>query len=167
MSEQNITIRKAQKADCKTMMELINELAVYEKAPEEVTVSFDHFVESGFGEKPVWWAFVATSPLPSPHSGEGEAENEAKIVVGFALYYIRYSTWKGQRLYLEDLIVTESMRGKGIGKLLFDQLIEECKEKKFSGMMWQVLDWNQPAINFYKKFDANLDGEWINGSLNF
>ncbi|RYY68098.1 MAG: GNAT family N-acetyltransferase [Chitinophagaceae bacterium] len=88
-------------------------------------------------------------------------------VVGFALYYIRYSTWKGQRLYLEDLVVTDTMRGKGIGHLLFDRLIEECKAKKFSGMMWQVLDWNEPAIHFYKKYNAQLDGEWINCSLNF
>jgi GNAT superfamily N-acetyltransferase len=132
------------------MMELIHELALYEKAPEQVTVSFEHFVESGFGEKPVWWAFVA------------ELDG---AVIGFALYYIRYSTWKGQRLYLEDLLVTEKLRGQGIGGLLFDRLIEECKEKKFSGMMWQVLDWNTPAINFYKKYKAHLDGEWINGSL--
>jgi len=148
----NISVRRAEKEDCAAMMSLIHELALYEKAPEQVTVSFDHFVESGFGSNPVWWAFVA------------ETDNK---VVGFALYYIRYSTWKGQRLYLEDLIVTENMRGQGIGHLLFDRLIEECKEKKFSGMMWQVLDWNEPAINFYKKYNVNLDGEWINGSLNF
>jgi GNAT superfamily N-acetyltransferase len=145
-------IRRAVKDDCKAMMDLIHELALYEKAPEQVTVPFNHFVESGFGEKPVWWAFVA---------------EEEGVVIGFALYYIRYSTWKGQRLYLEDLLVTEKKRGKGIGGLLFDRLIEECKEKKFSGMMWQVLDWNEPAINFYKKYNASLDGEWINGSLNF
>lgn len=148
----NVLIRRALKEDCAAMMELIHELALYEKAPEQVTVSFDHFVESGFGANPVWWAFVA--------------ELDGKVT-GFALYYIRYSTWKGQRLYLEDLLVTENMRGKGIGHLLFDRLIEECKAKKFSGMMWQVLDWNEPAINFYKKYNASLDGEWINGSLNF
>jgi GNAT superfamily N-acetyltransferase len=134
------------------MMELIKELALYEKAPQEVTVSFEHFVESGFGANPVWWAFVA--------------EQEGKVI-GFALYYIRYSTWKGQRLYLEDLLVTEALRGKGIGSLLFDRLIEECRLKKYSGMVWQVLDWNEPAINFYKKYNANLDPEWVNGSLSF
>lgn len=133
------------------MMELIRELALYEKAPEEVTVSFDHFVESGFGAHPVWWAFVA--------------ELDGKVE-GFALYYIRYSTWKGQRLYLEDLLVTEKLRGQGIGKLLFDRLLEVCKEKKYSGMVWQVLDWNEPAINFYKKFDGvKFDGEWLNCSI--
>jgi GNAT superfamily N-acetyltransferase len=148
-----IQIRKAEKKDCNAMMELINELAVYEKAPEEVTVDFNHFVESGFGEKPVWWAFVA------------EVENQ---VVGFTLYYIRYSTWKGQRMYLEDILVNEPFRGKGIGKLLFDKLIEEAKEKKLPAMVWQVLEWNEPAINFYKKYEGvNFDGEWVNCSLSF
>ncbi|RNI34642.1 GNAT family N-acetyltransferase [Hanamia caeni] len=146
-----INIRKAVKDDCRPMMQLIHELAAYEKAPEEVTVNFDHFVESGFGENPVWWAFVA------------EVDEN---VVGFALYYIRYSTWKGQRLYLEDILVNEPFRGKGIGKLLFDQLLKEVKEKKFSGMVWQVLGWNEPAINFYKKYaGVSFDNEWVNCSL--
>jgi GNAT superfamily N-acetyltransferase len=160
----SIVIRKAVKEDCTRMMELIKELAVYEKEPEAVTVDFNHFVNSGFGEKPVWWAFVAEAPIASPSpAGEGKGE-----VVAFALYYTRYSTWKGQRLYLEDLIVTDKMRGKGIGKLLFDKLIEEAKEKKYSGMMWQVLEWNEPATNFYKKYaEVKFDGEWVNCSINF
>ena len=122
-----IEIRRAVKEDCPRLMELITELAVYERAPEEVTATLEHFTESGFGPDPVWWAFVA---------------EEDGYVEGFALYYIRYSTWKGQRMYLEDLIVTEKMRGRGLGKLLFDRLIDEAKEKKFSGVVWQVLDWN-------------------------
>lgn len=149
MSE--IIIRRAKKEDCKSMMQLIHELAEYEKAPEEVTVDFNHFVESGFSENPVWWAFVA------------EVKNE---VVGFALYYIRYSTWKGQRLYLEDILVNEPWRGKGIGRLLFSKLLEETKERKLNGMIWQVLEWNEPAINFYKKYEGvKFDGEWMNCSL--
>jgi len=152
----HINVRKAEPADCGQMMELIKELALYEKAPEEVTVKFDHFVESGFGPNPVWWAYVA----------ELTNEDQSKSIVGFALYYIRYSTWKGQRMYLEDIIVTESMRGNGIGKLLFDQLIEVCKAQNFKGMTWQVLDWNEPAINFYKKYEGvSFDGSWLNGSI--
>lgn len=146
----NTIIRKAAAADCARLLELVKELAVYEKAPEEVTVTLEHFTESGFGPNPVWWAFVA------------EAGGEIK---GFALYYIRYSTWKGQRMYLEDILVTESWRGKGLGKLLFDRLIEEAKEKKFSGIVWQVLEWNEPAINFYKKYHADFDPEWVNCSI--
>ena len=147
----DIKIRKAVKEDCASMMELIHELAVYEKAPHEMTVTLSHFEESGFGDNPVWWAFVA------------EVNG---IVHGFALYYVRYSTWKGQRMYLEDFLVTDEMRGKGIGKLLFDRLIEEYREKKFRGMVWQVLDWNEPAINFYKKYpEISFESGWLNCSI--
>jgi GNAT superfamily N-acetyltransferase len=149
----NIKLRKAVKQDCRQIMDLVHELANYEKLAGEITVSFDHFVKSGFGENPVWWAIVA---------------EEGNKIIGFALYYIRFSTWKGQRMYLEDLLVTEKMRGKGIGKLLFDELIKEAKEKKLSGIAWQVLDWNEPAINFYKKLgDVDITSGWLNASLNF
>lgn len=149
-ASQRIAIRRAVREDCPRLLELIHELAVFERAPEQVTVNPQHFVESGFGPHPVWWAFVA--------------EVNGKVE-GFALYYIRYSTWQGQRLYLEDLIVTEKMRGKGLGKLLFERLFQEVREKKFKGMMWQVLDWNEPAINFYKKYGAKVDGSWLNCDL--
>jgi GNAT superfamily N-acetyltransferase len=148
--EKNIQIRRALREDCPRLLELVHELAEFEKAPHEVTVTAAHFIESGFGPNPVWWSFVATV--------DGNVE-------GFALYYIRYSTWKGQRMYLEDIIVTQEMRGKGLGKLLFDRLLEEMKEKKFSGMVWQVLDWNEPAIKFYKKYQAKFDTGWINCSV--
>lgn len=147
MSE--IFIRKAVRSDCPRLLELIKELALYEKAPDEVTVSLSHFEESGFGEKPVWWAFVA------------EVDG---IIKGFALYYIRYSTWKGQRLYLEDFYVEPAMRRQGIGNLLFEQLIKEGKERQL-GMVWQVLEWNEPALNFYRKYNASFDAEWINCSI--
>lgn len=143
-------LRTAQKEDCGRLLELIQELAEYEKAPDEVTVSLEEFVDSGFGEHPVWEAFVI--------------ESEGKIQ-GMALFYIRYSTWKGRRIYLEDIIVTESMRGRGYGKILFDKVWQTCLERNYSGMVWQVLDWNTPAINFYEKYGADFDGGWLNGTL--
>ena len=132
------------------MLELVRELATYERAPEAVTVTESHFRESGFGAHPVWWAFVA---------------EEAGVIQGFALYYIRYSTWKGQRMYLEDIIVTEEKRGGGMGRLLFDALILEAKDRNLNGMTWQVLDWNEPAFNFYRKYGARFESEWVNGIL--
>ncbi|MEJ7913906.1 MAG: GNAT family N-acetyltransferase [Chitinophagaceae bacterium] len=144
------TIRAAREEDCERILELVKELAFFEKAPQEVTVSLSHFRESGFGAKPVWWAFVA------------EVEGE---IQGFALFYIRFSTWKGQRMYLEDLYVRDEMRGRGLGQLLFDRLREEASRRKLNGMMWQVLDWNEPAINFYKKNAAHFDVGWINCSV--
>jgi ribosomal protein S18 acetylase RimI-like enzyme len=150
----SIIIRKAVKEDCARLLELVRELATYEKAPQEVTVSLDHFTESGFGPKPVWWAFVAESTV------DGQPQ-----ILGFALYYIRYSTWKGQRMYLEDIVVTEKARGEGIGKQLLDRLVIEAREKKLSGIAWQVLEWNEPAIRFYKKYQAHFDAEWMNCSI--
>ena len=145
-----INLRVAKKEDCPRLLDLVHELAVFEKAPDEVTVTLDEFEEAGFGSRPVWKAFVV------------EADD---FIVGFAIYYVRYSTWKGCRLYLEDLIVTESWRGKGIGKVLFDRLIQEARELGFNGMTWQVLDWNEPAIKFYNKYEAAIEDGWLNGSL--
>ncbi|MBD0294494.1 MAG: GNAT family N-acetyltransferase [Flavisolibacter sp.] len=142
-----IRIRKAVQQDCARILELVKELARYERAANEVTVTLEHFEQSGFGHRPVWWAFVA------------EVDG---VVQGFALYYIRFSTWKGQRMYLEDFYVAEEMRGKGLGKLLFDRLVQEAKRRKLNGIQWQVLEWNEPAINFYKKYNAVFDGEWLN-----
>jgi len=147
-----LKIRPATTADCPRMLELVQELAVFEKAPNEVTISLEHFTESGFGPSPVWWAIVA------------EAEDQ---VVAFALYYIRFSTWKGQKMYLEDILVTEASRGNGIGTLLMDELIMIAKEKGFTGISWQVLEWNEPAIKFYEKYKAKFDGEWLNATIYF
>ncbi|AZA90424.1 Acetyltransferase (GNAT) family [Chryseobacterium nakagawai] len=148
----DVIIRKAVEDDCASMLELIKELAEYEKALHEVTVTLDEFTEDGFGKSPVWGAFVA--------EWNGE-------IVGISLYYDRYSTWKGRRLYLEDLVVTEKMRGKQIGKLLFDATLEHGKSNEYSGMVFQVLNWNEPAINFYKKYSPKFDDEWLNVSIEF
>ena len=140
-------IRPAVRKDCASIYQLIKELAEYEKAPEEVTLNFRRFCKDGFGKNKVWKAFVA---------------EKDGVVIGFALYYIRYSTWKGQCIYLEDLLVTESERRNGIGKLLMDALIKFAKKKNYPYMVWQVLEWNEPAINFYKKYEASFDYEWVN-----
>ncbi len=145
-----INIRVAIENDCPRLLELIKELALYEKASEEVTVTLTEFEDAGFGKNPIWKAYVA---------------EENDIILGFALFYTRYSTWKGCRLYLEDFIVTDHARGKGIGKLLFDTVIEESKNGSYNGMVWQVLDWNEPAINFYEKYKANIESGWLNGSF--
>lgn len=146
----NIQLRFAVKEDCPRLLELVNELAVFENLPDEVTVTLAEFEDAGFGETPVWKAFVA--------------ENENGIM-GFALYYIRYSTWKGCRLYLEDFLVTENGRGKGIGTLLFERVMKEAKDRNYNGMSWQVLDWNTPAINFYRKYASEIESGWLNASL--
>lgn len=143
--------RKAVKADCVQLLDLIKELAVYEKAPEEVIVTIEEMEESGFGKNPVWEAFV----VEDAHSN----------LVGMSLFYIRYSTWKGRRLYLEDLIVTEQLRGQGLGEKLLDMTIAYGKEKGYYGVCWQVLDWNEPAIRFYEKYNARFDKGWWNVSV--
>lgn len=146
----NTTIRIGRKDDLPRVLELIKELAEFERAPHEVTNTLALMEHDGFGPNPIYGFFVA--------------EN-ASGIVGLSLYYWRYSTWKGKRLYLEDIIVTERERGSGIGKLLFDRTMQHALDENCTGMMWQVLDWNEPAIKFYKKYGSKLDGEWVNCSL--
>jgi GNAT superfamily N-acetyltransferase len=146
----NISIRKGLKSDLPDVLKLVKELAVYEKAPDEVAVSIDEMEKDGFNENPVFKFFVA--------------ETEGKII-GMSLYYIKYSTWKGKCVFLEDLIVTEEYRKSGIGNLLFDEVVKVAKEMKARRLEWQVLEWNEPAIQFYKKLNSTLDPEWINCKL--
>jgi len=148
----SIVIREGLREDVPVMFELIKELALYENAPEQVTNTVEQMYLDGFGENPIFGSIVA--------------EFEGKVV-GLSLYYYRYSTWKGKRLYLEDLIVSEKMRGKGLGEKLLEATIEQAKKTSCTGVMWQVLDWNEPAINFYKKFGVRFDGEWLNVHLDF
>lgn len=143
-------IRKGRKEDLPRVLELIKELAQFEKASDQVSNTVEQMEKDGFGINPVYGFFVA------------ERDQE---IVGLSLYYFRYSTWKGKRLYLEDIIVTEDERGKGLGKLLFERTMRFALEQGCSGMMWQVLNWNEPAINFYKKYNARLEDEWLNGHL--
>lgn len=146
------SLREGQKSDLARVLELINELALYEKAPEQVTNTLERMEKEGFGPQPVYGFYVCV-------------KESSQEIIGIAVYYYRYSTWKGKRLYLEDIVVTESERGNGAGKLLFDRVMAKCLEENCSGMMWQVLDWNAPAINFYKKYDALLEAGWLNAHL--
>jgi ribosomal protein S18 acetylase RimI-like enzyme len=146
----DVIIRQAEPRDVPRMLELVRELALFERAPEEVTVTLEHMRDAGFGPDPVWVGWVA------------EAGGE---MLGMAVCYVRYSTWKGRRLYLEDIIVTEAARGQRIGERLFRQCVAHAVEKDYSGMLWQVLDWNTDAIRFYDRFGTKYSGEWLNGSL--
>jgi GNAT superfamily N-acetyltransferase len=145
-----LVIRKGTKEDIPDLLKLIRELARYEKAEHEVSNTPEMMLKDGFGDSPVFGSYVA------------EADG---VIAGLSVYYYRYSTWKGKRIYLEDIIVTESHRGKGIGKLLFEEVMATVLREQCTGMMWQVLDWNEPAINFYKRFNTRFDGEWINCHL--
>lgn len=160
----NLIIRKVRKKDLPSVLALIRELAAYEKAPKEVKVTVKELERDGFGKDKLYSCFVATSP-PAPLPRErGERENK---IVGMALFYIKYSTWKGKCIYLDDIIVTQSMRGKGIGKKLFAEVIAVAKKMKARKLEWQVLNWNEPAISFYKKYSTVFDNEWINCKLIF
>ncbi|WP_324068001.1 MAG: GNAT family N-acetyltransferase [Flavobacterium sp.] len=138
-------IRKALKKDMPCVLELIQELAVFEKEPDAVVVTVDDLVRDGFSEQPLFQCFVA------------EVENE---IIGMALFYYRYSTWKGKTIHLEDLIVKESKRGTGAGFALYKEIIQQGKAENVRRIEWNVLDWNTPAIDFYEKSGAKVLGDW-------
>ena len=146
----NIKIRKGIKSDLPSVLDLIKELAEYENSIEEVTITLKDLEDDGFGSRPWYWFLVA------------EKENK---IIGLSFYWIRYSTWKGKFLFLEDFVVKEEYRKQKIGSQLFEATIKECQAIKANGMIWQVLDWNTPAIDFYKKYNANISNEWLNGKL--
>lgn len=146
----NYTIRKAVKEDVPAILGLVKELATYEKAPDAVEVTLAEMEADGFGPNAIYSAFVA--------------ETEGKIV-GMALYYIKYSTWKGKAIYLDDIIVNENYRRYGIGGKLFEEVVKVGKEMGIRKIDWQVLDWNEPAIQFYKKYNTVFTNEWVNCTL--
>ncbi|GAB4017770.1 GNAT family N-acetyltransferase [Spirosoma koreense] len=149
-----ISIRPGTLEDIPEAFALVMELAVYERAADQVTNTVEQMALDGFGPNPLFGMIMAE-------------DSDSKKIVGMALYFFRYSTWKGKRLYLEDIIVTEDFRGYGIGKLLLDATIDMARETDCTGMMWQVLDWNEPAIGFYRQFGTRFDDGWTNCHLDF
>ncbi|MFT7019453.1 MAG: GNAT superfamily N-acetyltransferase [Cyclobacteriaceae bacterium] len=145
-------IRTGQQKDLPALLNLIKELATYEHSLDQVSNTIEKMVVDGFGDNPIFGFIVA---------------EKGDVIIGASIYYYRYSTWKGKRIYLEDLIVTEAERGNGFGKQLFEATIAIGKSTQCTGMMWQVLDWNEPAINFYKKYDAVMEDNWTNCNLDF
>ena len=148
----DIKIRRGVEKDLPEVLALVKELAVYERAPNGVEVTLQEMQNWGFGKDKIFEFFVA--------------ENENKIV-GISLYYYKYSTWKGKCLFLEDIIVTEEFRRYGLGSKLFNEVARVAKQQKVRRMEWQVLEWNESALNFYKKYNSHLDDEWVNCKLTF
>jgi len=152
MNSEEVVIRIGEATDVPRALALVRELAEYERAADQVVVTDEEMIEAGFGPGAIYGMFVA--------------ELNGKVE-GIAIYYTKYSTWQGKCVFLEDFIVTEKLRGRGIGMKLFDEVVNVAKQTKSRRMEWQVLDWNDPAINFYKKIGATLDPEWLNGKLDF
>lgn len=147
------SIRMATAQDMPAVHALIKELANYERAEKEFVLSLEQLTADGFGEKPIFECIVA--------------ENEDSAIVGIALFYTKYSTWKGACIYLEDLVVQQAYRGYGLGRDLLESLMVIARDRKAGRLEWQVLDWNEPAIGFYQKLGAVLDEEWINCKFTF
>ena len=146
-----ITIREGRKEDLPRVLELIRELAEFEKASKQVSLTVEMMEKDGFGTDPLFGFYVAG--------------NDYGKIPGMALYYYRYSTWKGKTLFLEDIIVSRPEQGNGIGKALFERVIQKAKEEDCQRLSWQVLNWNESAINFYKNYGAHIGDEWLNFDL--
>ncbi|MFH6997518.1 GNAT family N-acetyltransferase [Flavobacterium sp. FlaQc-57] len=145
-----MNIRKGNSEDMKSVLELIRELAIFENEPDAVIITVDDLIRDGFGEKPLFNVFVA----------EIENDSNEKEIVGIALYYYRYSTWKGKTIHLEDLIVKEKMRGTGLGSALYSEIMKQGKRDNVRRVEWNVLDWNTPAVKFYENSGAKILNGW-------
>lgn len=143
----NVHIRKATREDAAKAHQLIIELAAFENEPKSVSNTLEQFIEDGFGKNPVYHLLVA---------------DEIKAgVIGMALYVYSYSTWKGKMLFLDDLVISEKFRRQGIGSMLIEELFNIAKQEAVKIIKWEVLDWNEPAINLYKKLGAVFDDKWL------
>ena len=140
-----MNIRRGKAEDMVGVLDLIQELAIFENEPDAVLISADDLVRDGFGENPLFNVFVA------------EVDSE---IVGIALYYYRYSTWKGKTIHLEDLVVKDKMRGTCLGYALYSEIIKHGKKDQVRRIEWNVLDWNTPAIDFYEKSGAKVLRDW-------
>ncbi len=149
----NVVIRRAEARDVPQMLALVRELATFEKEPEAVTVTEEQMRDAGFGEKPVWWGWVAEV---------GAASGQ---LVGIAVCYERYSTWRGRVGYLEDIVVTEAARGQRVGEKLFRACVQDALLRGYHHLTWQVLDWNKDAMRFYARLGAEFDPQWVNGRM--
>jgi len=149
-----MNIRKGNPEDMKAVLGLIQELAIFEKEPEAVVITKEDLIRDGFGEKPLFHVFVAEV------ESDSNIDKQTKEIVGIALYYYRYSTWKGKTIHLEDLIVKEKMRGTGLGSALYAAIMKQGKEDNVRRVEWNVLDWNTPAVNFYKNSGAKILDGW-------
>lgn len=156
----DVVIRRATAADTQRLFELIEELAIYERARDELVITKQHIYECCFGPKRFCGGFVAEWT-------DSENPDAKPLVIGLTLYFYRFHTWKGRQLYLEEFVVGEKYRGGGVGKRLFEAVIARAKELKCCGLFWQALDWNEPALNFYRKYKAEIDPQWMSCSLHF
>ncbi|MBK9275565.1 MAG: GNAT family N-acetyltransferase [Flavobacteriales bacterium] len=145
-----IVIRRAERRDVPQMLALVKELATFEKEPDAVTVTEAEMLDAGFGAEPVWFGWVA------------ELEG---VIIGMAVCYTRYSTWRGRCLYLEDIVVTEAARGRRVGEKLFKACAAFALDQGHHHMLWQVLDWNTEAMRFYTRLGATFDPKWVNGRM--
>ena len=145
-----LRIRKGTKKALPYILDLIKELAKYENSLDQVSITLEELEKDGFDSTPSYFFLLAE-------------KNEQ--IIGMSFYWIRYSTWKGKVLFLEDFIVKKEYRNKGIGGKLFEATIKLCDELNLNGMCWQVLDWNKPALSFYKKYNSKISNEWLNGKL--
>lgn len=151
-STTTMNIRPAKTGDMYNVLQLIKELAAFEREPEAVEITVDDLIKNGFSENPLFNVIVA------------EQDQE---IIGMALYYNRFSTWKGKTIHLEDLIVTESMRGTGAGYALYAEILNIAKRENVRRVEWVVLNWNEAAINFYKKSGATVLQDWYTVQMDY
>jgi GNAT superfamily N-acetyltransferase len=163
----NVVIRRAEARDVPQMLALVRELATFEKEPEAVTVTEEQMRDAGFGEKPVWWGWVAEEEWSRDSNGSTESAEPGvpSVLLGMAVCYERYSTWRGRVGYLEDIVVTEAARGQRVGEKLFRACVQVALDRGYHHLTWQVLDWNKDAMRFYERMGAEFDPQWVNGRM--